>query len=264
MKSHKKEIITVAILMAAAVVIFAGILKPEATQTKKCSLIYIPKIRDNTNDFWTSVISGCKMAAEEYESDLEILAPDKEENIEEQNKLLKKAIEQKPDAILFSPSSMDASDELLKEAKEKGIHTTIDTAGGPFTREEPFFSKFQELMKYTDLLLVDIKHIDNKYHKVLTGRSNEHILDMIRYLSDIKKPIWIRHVLVPERSDKDEYLTRLADFIHSLDNVEKVEILPYHTMGIYKWKELGLEYPLEGIEPPTKERVENAKKILAI
>ena len=154
--------------------------------------------------------------------------------------------------------------EFFKKAKEKGIHTVIDTAGGPFTREEPFFSKFQELMKYTDLLLVDIKHIDNKCHKVLTGRSNENILDMIRYLSDIKKPIWIRHVLVPERSDKDEYLTRLADFIHSLDNVEKVEILPYHTMGIYKWKELGLEYPLEGIDPPTKERVENAKKILAI
>ena len=133
MKSHKKEIITVAVLMVAAVVIFAGILKPEATQTKKCSLIYIPKIRDNTNDFWTSVISGCKMAAEEYESDLEILAPDKEENTEEQNKLLKKAIEKKPDAILFSPSSMDASDKLLKEAKEKGIRITyIDS----YTKEE--------------------------------------------------------------------------------------------------------------------------------
>lgn len=142
MKSHKKEIITVAILMAAAVVIFAGILKPEATQTKKCSLIYIPKIRDNTNDFWTSVISGCKMAAEEYESDLEILAPDKEENIEEQNKLLKKAIEQKPDAILFSPSSMDASDELLKEAREKGIRITyIDS----YTKE-----KLQDLTVATD------------------------------------------------------------------------------------------------------------------
>ena len=142
MKSHKKEIITVAILMAAAVVIFAGILKPEATQTKKCSLIYIPKIRDNTNDFWTSVISGCKMAAEEYESDLEILAPDKEENIEEQNKLLKKAIEQKPDAILFSPSSMDSSDELLKEAKEKGIRITyIDS----YTKEE-----LQDLTVATD------------------------------------------------------------------------------------------------------------------
>ena len=165
-----------------------------------------------------------------------------------------------------------SADELLNQAlryrtywkNSGGIHTVIDTAGGPFTREEPFFSKFQELMKYTDLLLVDIKHIDTECHKTLTGRSNENILDMIRYLSDIKKPIWIRHVLVPERSDKDEYLTRLADFIHSLDNVEKVEILPYHTMGIYKWKELGLEYPLEGIEPPTKERVENAKKILAI
>ena len=142
MKGHKKEIITVAILMAAAVVIFAGILKPEATQTKKCSLIYIPKIRDNTNDFWTSVISGCKMAAEEYESDLEILAPDKEENIEEQNKLLKKAIEQKPDAILFSPSSMDSSDELLKEAKEKGIRITyIDS----YTKE-----KLQDLTVATD------------------------------------------------------------------------------------------------------------------
>ena len=154
--------------------------------------------------------------------------------------------------------------EFFKKAKETGIHTVIDTAGGPFTRKEPFFSKFQELMKYTDLLLVDIKHIDTECHKVLTGRSNENILDMIRYLSDIKKPIWIRHVLVPERSDKDEYLTRLADFIHSLNNVEKVEILPYHTMGIYKWKELGLAYPLEGIDPPTKERVENAKKILTI
>ena len=84
-------------------------------------MIYIPKIRDDTNDFWTSVISGCRMAAEEYNSELEIMAPDKEENIEEQNQLLEKAIEQKPDAILFSPSSMDASDDLLKKAKEQGI-----------------------------------------------------------------------------------------------------------------------------------------------
>ena len=262
MKSHKKEIITVAILMAAAVAIFAGILKPEATQTKKCSLIYIPKIRDNTNDFWTSVISGCKMAAEEYESDLEILAPDKEENIEEQNKLLKKAIEQKPDAILFSPSSMDASDELLKEAKEKGIHTTIDTSGAPFTREEPFFSKFEELMKYTDLLLLDIKHIDDEQHKILTGHTNQNILDLARYLSDINKPVWIRHVLVPERSDNDEYLKKLDAFIQTLSNVEKVEVLPYHTLGEYKWKELGMEYPLEGIEPPTEERIRNANELL--
>ena len=152
--------------------------------------------------------------------------------------------------------------DLFKKAKAKGVHTTIDTAGGPFTREEPFFSKFQELMQYTDLLLVDIKHIDEKCHKELTGKTNENILDMIRYLSDIKKPIWIRHVLVPKRSDYDEYLNRLNDFIQTLDNVERVEILPYHTLGAYKWKELELDYPLEGINPPSKERIENAKKIL--
>ena len=124
MKGHKKVFIMAVILIAASVVIFIGLLKPEATQTRKCSLIYIPKIRDDTNDFWTSVISGCRMAAEEYESELEIMAPDKEENVEEQNRLLRAAIEKKPDAILFSPSSMNASDELLKEAKDKGIRIT--------------------------------------------------------------------------------------------------------------------------------------------
>mgnify|MGYP000019242755 CR=1 FL=1 len=152
--------------------------------------------------------------------------------------------------------------EFFKKAKEKGIHTVIDTAGGPFTREEPFFSKFQELMKYTDLLLVDIKHIDNKYHKVLTGRSNENILDMIRYLSDIKKPIWIRHVLVPGETDFDEDLQALGDYVKTLSNVQKFEVLPYHTMGEFKWRELGWDYPLTGVKPPTSERVANANSLL--
>lgn len=142
MKSHKKEIIIAVILMAALLVIFTGLLTPEATQTRECSMIYIPKIRDDTNDFWTSVISGCKMAAEEYNSELEIMAPDKEENVEEQNQLLEKAIEQKPDAILFSPSSMDASNDLLKKAKEQGIRITyIDS----YTDEE-----LQDLTVATD------------------------------------------------------------------------------------------------------------------
>lgn len=142
MKGHKKVFIMAVILIAASVVIFIGLLKPEATQTRKCSLIYIPKIRDDTNDFWTSVISGCRMAAEEYESELEIMAPDKEENVEEQNRLLRAAIEKKPDAILFSPSSMNASDELLKEAKDKGIRITyIDS----YTKEN-----LQDLTVATD------------------------------------------------------------------------------------------------------------------
>ena len=157
---------------------------------------------------------------------------------------------------------IDFLTELFKKAKENGIHTTLDTSGNPFTREEPFFSKFNELMQYTDLTLLDIKHIDEKEHIRLTGHTNKNILDLATYLSDMKKPVWIRHVLVPKRNDKDEYLDRLHEFILTLHNVERVEVLPYHTLGAYKWKELGMEYPLEGIDPPTAERVENARKRL--
>ena len=101
---------------------------------------------------------------------------------------------------------MDFMIDLFKKAKAEGVHTNIDTCGAVFTREEPFFSKLEELMKYTDMLMLDIKHIDDEQHKILTGHSNKNILEFARYLSDIKKPIWIRHVLVPERSDYDEYL----------------------------------------------------------
>lgn len=157
---------------------------------------------------------------------------------------------------------IDFLTELFRKAKANGIHTTLDTSGNPFTREEPFFSKFNELMKYTDLVMLDIKHIDDEQHKILTGCTNKNILDLARYLSDIKKPVWIRHVLVPERSDYDEYLIKLDEFIQTLDNVQKVEVLPYHTLGAYKWDELGNEYKLKGIDPPSVERVENANKLL--
>ncbi|MGN0163085.1 MAG: pyruvate formate-lyase-activating protein [Candidatus Ornithomonoglobus sp.] len=152
--------------------------------------------------------------------------------------------------------------ELFKRFKAEGVNTCIDTSGAPFTREEPFFSKFEELMRYTDLLLVDIKHIDPEKHVELTGRPNDNILDMLRYLSDIKKPIWIRHVLVPKWSDNDEYLTRTREFIDTLDNVERVEVLPYHTLGVHKWEALGLNYSLDNINPPSKERIDNANRIL--
>lgn len=152
--------------------------------------------------------------------------------------------------------------ELFSLAKEKGIHTVVDTSGNPFTRQEPFFSKFQKLLSLTDLFLLDIKQIDSEEHKKLTGQDNTNILDLAYYLSEQKKPVWIRHVLVPGGSDNDEYLRRLKDFIDRLENVEKVEVLPYHTMGVYKWENLGMEYPLEGVEPPTKDRLQNAKEIL--
>lgn len=150
--------------------------------------------------------------------------------------------------------------ELFKKAKELGINTCIDTAGNPFTKEEPFFSKFEELMKYTDLLLLDLKEINPARHKDLTGFDNSNIIEMAKYLSEINKPVWIRHVLVPEHSDFDEDLDALGDFIDTLSNVDRVEILPYHTLGKFKWENLGIPYSLESIPPPSAERIENAKQ----
>lgn len=150
--------------------------------------------------------------------------------------------------------------ELFKKAKELGINTCIDTAGNPFTKEEPFFSKFEELMKYTDLLLLDLKEINPTRHKDLTGFDNSNIIEMAKYLSEINKPVWIRRVLVPEHSDFDEDLDALGDFIDTLSNVDRVEILPYHTLGKFKWENLGIPYTLESISPPSAERIENAKQ----
>lgn len=151
---------------------------------------------------------------------------------------------------------------LFKEAKKRGIHTCLDTCGQPFTYDEPFFSKFNELLDYTDLILLDIKHINDAKHKQITQHSNQPIIKLAKYLSEVNQPVWIRHVLVPTLSDFDEDLHQLDDFIQTLDNVQKVEVLPYHTMGRFKWDELGIPYPLDGVEPPTEERVKNAKQIL--
>ncbi|MBM7364641.1 pyruvate formate-lyase-activating protein [Priestia taiwanensis] len=153
--------------------------------------------------------------------------------------------------------------EVFKRCKEEGIHTTLDTSGGCFdSSNEEFMKHFDELMAVTDLLLVDIKQIDSKKHRKLTGKPNEHILEFVKYLSDRQKPIWIRHVLVPERTDAEEDLRALRAFIDTLSNVEKVEVLPYHKLGVYKWKTLGLKYPLEDIESPTEESVIFANEIL--
>ena len=156
---------------------------------------------------------------------------------------------------------MDFLTELFRKAKQAGIHTTLDTSANPYTEKEPWHTKWLELMKYTDLVLLDIKQIDEKEHIKLTGHTNRNILAMEQELSDMGKPVWIRHVLVPGGSDKDEYLHRLADFIHTLKNVERVEVLPYHTLGTFKWEKLGIPYPLEGVKPPTQERIDNARKI---
>lgn len=154
--------------------------------------------------------------------------------------------------------------ELFTLAKKEGVHTTLDTCGQPFTKKEPFYSKLKELMKVCDLVLLDLKQIDEEKHKILTKHSNQNILEFARYLSDIHKPVWIRHVTIPSINDSDEELERLDHFIQSLDNIKRVDVLPYHTLGKYKWEQLGLDYPLEGINPPSKEHVDYVKEKLHV
>ena len=152
--------------------------------------------------------------------------------------------------------------ELFEKAKAKGVNTCIDTAAGPFTRGEPWFGKFSKLMDVTDLLLLDLKHIDSAAHKELTGADNANVLDCAKFLSEIGKPVWIRHVLVPGINTDKPSLTRLGAFIRTLTNVKKVEVLPYHALGVPKWKSLGLPYALEGVQSPPVEQRALADRIL--
>ncbi|MBR6737820.1 MAG: pyruvate formate lyase-activating protein [Clostridia bacterium] len=159
---------------------------------------------------------------------------------------------------------IDFVTELLKSVKAQGINTAVDTSGFTFNEsDEESVKKHEELDKYVDLYLLDIKHIDDGEHKSLTGVSNKNTLAYAKWLSSRGKRIWIRHVLVPNLTDNDESLIKLSNFIKSI-NVEKVEVLPYHTMGEVKYQKLGLEYPLKGVNPPKKERVQNAKNILKL
>ena len=144
---------------------------------------------------------------------------------------------------------------LFKSLKAYGIHTCIDTSAGCANDTIAFNRHFDTLQQYTDLILLDIKHIDNDKHMALTGRPNTHILKFAQKLSEMKQPVWIRHVLVPGYSDDKEDLIRLGEFINSLDNVEKFEILPYHQLGVHKWKTLGVHYQLEDVDPPDEEAV---------
>ncbi len=153
---------------------------------------------------------------------------------------------------------------FFKILKEHGVHTAIDTAGQPFCTDADFLAKFDELLKYTDLVLLDLKLFDAKQHKELTGYDNADILNMAQYLSDKGIPMWIRHVLVPGLTDSEDDLVNTAEFIKSLKTVEKVEVLPYHTLGLFKWEKLNCKYPLDGVKSPTSEEVKKAESILKL
>ena len=149
--------------------------------------------------------------------------------------------------------------ELFKRSKTDGITTCIDTSGMVGLTDE-----IKEVLKYTDLVLLDIKHIDSEKCKELVGVSNKLELEFARYLSDNKIKMWIRQVLVPGYTDDEKDLLKLKDFISTLDTVEKVQILPYHSMGKYKWEKLRMKYPLDGVRDANQDDVIRAKKIIGI
>ncbi|MDR0298473.1 MAG: pyruvate formate lyase-activating protein [Streptococcaceae bacterium] len=151
---------------------------------------------------------------------------------------------------------------LFTKCKELGIHTTLDTAGQPYKTDPYVTEHLDELLAVTDLVLLDLKEINPDRHKELTANKNDNILEFAQYLSDKGVAMWIRHVLVPGETDYDEDLIELGEFVKTLKNVLKFEILPYHTMGEFKWRELGWKYQLAGVKPPTSARVQNAKELM--
>ena len=158
---------------------------------------------------------------------------------------------------------IDFITELFTQLKSKGVHTCIDTSGITFRAlDAACVEKHEKLMQVTDLVLLDIKHIDDEACKKLTGQSNGNTLAFAKFLSDHGKKVWIRQVLVPGYTDADETLEKTRAFIDALATVEKVEVLPYHTMGEVKYKKLGMDYPLAGVEAPAKESTANARRIL--
>ena len=153
--------------------------------------------------------------------------------------------------------------ELFTLAKKKGIHTCLDTSGITYREGESSYNrKLDALMEVTDLVLLDIKHMDPEGHKVLTGHDNAGILAFARYLDAKQVPVWIRHVIVPGVTDDPELLAWLGAFLGTLSNVKALDVLPYHIMGVRKYEELGMDYPLKGVEPATKQQALEAKKII--
>ena len=159
---------------------------------------------------------------------------------------------------------MDFLLELFTKAKEKQIHTCLDTSGIMFVedKDSDAFTKIEKLMAVTDLVMLDLKHIEIEAHEKLTGQSNERILAFARYLDDIQKPVWIRHVVVPGITSEEASLRKVGEFLKTLSNVEKLEVLPYHTLGENKYENLGMEYPLKGVPQLSKEEANEAEEII--
>lgn len=154
---------------------------------------------------------------------------------------------------------IDFLTELFTKAKERKIHTCLDTSGILFPKMR---EKTVALMAVTDLVMLDIKHIREEEHKKLTGHSNAGILEFARHLDSIGKPVWIRHVVVPGITFDRNELTELGKFLKTLHNIEKLEVLPYHSMGKVKYDQLGIDYSLKDTPQLTKAQAKEAEEII--
>ena len=153
--------------------------------------------------------------------------------------------------------------ELFRLAKQKNIHTCLDTSGVTYRPGQSSYNeKLDALMEVTDLVMLDIKHIDPEGHKILTGHDNGNILAFARYLEQKQVDVWSRHVVVPGITDEVAQLTRLGTFLGTLSNIKALDVLPYHIMGITKYEQLGIPYPLDGVPPATKDQAAQAKKTI--
>lgn len=158
---------------------------------------------------------------------------------------------------------IDFVTELFEKAHKKGIHTCLDTSGITFVPDnEAVVQKFVRLMKVTDLVMLDIKHIDDAEHRKLTSQSNKNILAFAEFLRDQGVELWVRHVVVPGITDNDEYLHQLGYFLGGLRNLKALDVLPYHTMGKVKYENLGIEYPLGDTPPADKALAKHARDVI--
>lgn len=152
---------------------------------------------------------------------------------------------------------------LFEKARERGIHTCLDTSGITFDKNDKnIVRQFICLTKVTNLVMLDIKHMDSEKHRELTGASNENVLDFLEFLDESGMEIWIRHVVVPGLTDDRESLNSLGELIGHTKNVKAIDILPYHTMGRSKYKKLGMTYPLDGIPDCTPEDAAKAREVI--
>ena len=158
---------------------------------------------------------------------------------------------------------IDFLTDLFEKAKAKDIHTCLDTSGIVFDKDnEKILKKIDKLLSFTDLILLDLKHIDNEQHKKLCAVENKHILDFARYLSEKGVPVWIRHVVVDGYTFNEQYLYDLGLFIGELKNIKALDVLPYHEMGEVKYKSLGIDYPLKDMPPLKKEDAVKSRQII--